>query len=71
VDAVTAVSRLPVPVEYGPRRPGDPAALVADATRARGALGWRPEYADLREIVETAWRWHSSRPLSLRRVGHA
>lgn len=41
-----------------PRRPGDPAILVADASKACKALGWRPEHPKLEDIIETAWRWH-------------
>ncbi|MCM2357626.1 MAG: UDP-glucose 4-epimerase GalE [Geobacteraceae bacterium] len=40
-----------------PRRPGDPAALVAKAERIRELLGWQPRYDDLRTIVADAWRW--------------
>ena len=40
-----------------PRRPGDPARLVADATRARRELGWEPQFTELEEIVRTAWEW--------------
>ncbi len=46
----------------GPRRPGDPPALVADSQRAQRELGWRPKYTDLRSIVATAWRWHRGHP---------
>ena len=48
-----------VPVVYGPRRPGDPPELVADAEKANTLLGWTPEYSDLKTIIETARRWHS------------
>jgi UDP-glucose-4-epimerase GalE len=41
---------------YGPRRPGDPPALVADPTRAQQVLGWRAQRS-LKNVVETAWRW--------------
>jgi len=47
-----------VPVVESARRPGDPPALVGDATRARAELGWQPQLADLDTIVDTAWRWH-------------
>ncbi|GIL03125.1 MAG: UDP-glucose 4-epimerase GalE [Alphaproteobacteria bacterium] len=47
-----------VPVITGPRRPGDPAVLVADAGRARRLLGWAPRLSDLETIIATAWRWH-------------
>lgn len=43
----------------GGRRPGDPAALIADASLAREQLGFAPRYSDLRTIVQSAWRWHS------------
>jgi UDP-glucose-4-epimerase GalE len=44
----------------GPRRPGDPPALVADPRRAMDRLGWRPQRSDLATILETACRWHRS-----------
>src|SRR4029450_9087477 len=47
-----------VPVKEGPRRPGDPPALVASSEKIQRELGWKPHYADLRAIVETAWTWH-------------
>jgi UDP-glucose 4-epimerase len=40
------------------RRPGDPAVLVADSSKIRNVLGWRPRYEDLESIVATAWGWH-------------
>lgn len=42
----------------GPRRPGDPAVLIADATAAGTVLGFRPARSDLTSIVQSAWRWH-------------
>jgi len=56
------VSGLKVPVKEGPRRAGDPPSLVANAEKIRKELGWQPKYADLRAILETAWRWHKSHP---------
>jgi len=56
------VSGLKVPVKEGPRRPGDPAELVANADKIRRELGWQPHYTDLRPIVETAWNWHRTHP---------
>ena len=47
-----------VPVTLAPRRPGDPAALICDASKARAALGWQPRITALRDIVGTAWAWH-------------
>jgi len=57
IDAARQVTGLPVPVQYGPRRAGDPVRLVADATRAHQVLGWKPKYAALGTIVQHAWRW--------------
>jgi UDP-glucose-4-epimerase GalE len=51
-----------IAVKEGPRRPGDPPALVAAAERARAVLGWAPRYSELRPIVETAWNWHRTHP---------
>jgi UDP-arabinose 4-epimerase len=61
VDSVERITGLAVPVKLGDRRPGDPAALVSDATKARDVLGWRPRLDDLDEIVRTAWAWHNRR----------
>ena len=44
-------------IETG-RRAGDPPALIGSALKARDTLGWRPRFADLAAIIETAWRWH-------------
>lgn len=57
LDAVKKVTGKTVPVEDAPRRVGDPAQLVADATAAKGTLGWNPAYPDLTTIVEHAWAW--------------
>ena len=57
LDTVAAVSGVDLPIAHGPRRPGDPARLVAATDRIRRVLGWRPEHDDLRRIVESAWRW--------------
>jgi UDP-glucose-4-epimerase GalE len=47
----------PVPAETAPRRPGDPATLVADPTRFRRAYAWQPRRSDLATIVRDAWSW--------------
>ncbi|MDX1648557.1 MAG: UDP-glucose 4-epimerase GalE [Myxococcota bacterium] len=57
LDAVARVTGRSVPADEAPRRPGDPAALVADATRFRRDLGWEPRHSDLDTIVRTAWAW--------------
>lgn len=57
IEVVKEVSGVDFKVVEGPRRPGDPADLVAVADRIRTVLGWSPRYADLRTIVADAWRW--------------
>lgn len=57
-----AVTGLKVPVQFGPRRAGDPPALVADAGKIRRELSWSATYNDLKAILETAWRWHQAHP---------
>jgi UDP-glucose 4-epimerase len=52
----------PIPHQVEARRPGDPAVLVACPDRAKRELGWQPQFTDIRQIVETAWRWHSTHP---------
>ncbi|PCJ61031.1 MAG: UDP-glucose 4-epimerase GalE [Rhodospirillaceae bacterium] len=54
---VKQVSGIDFCVEEGPRRAGDPPELVADASRIRTALDWKPQYDDLQFIVETAFNW--------------
>lgn len=62
VRTVEEVTGLKVPVKHGPRRAGDPPALVAKADKIRAELGWAPKFDTLRAIVETAWRWHKAHP---------
>lgn len=51
-----------IPAEVAPRRPGDPAELIADSTNIQQELGWAPEFASLQQILATAWAWHQSHP---------
>ncbi|MCL6631156.1 MAG: UDP-glucose 4-epimerase GalE [Alicyclobacillus herbarius] len=67
IDVAREVTGHPIPAVVGPRRGGDPAVLVASSDKARQVLGWRPEYTDLREIVASAWRWHSAHPAGYER----
>lgn len=55
VDAARAVTACDIPVVYGQRRAGDPAILVADATRAISELAWQPKYSDLKVILRHVW----------------
>lgn len=62
IEAARRVTGHAIPVEQGPRRPGDPPELVADARRARDVLGWTPAYTAIEPIIATAWKWHSTHP---------
>src|SRR5690606_13260744 len=59
---VGRVAGRPVPMVVGPRRPGDPPCLVADAAAATRVLGWRPHLSSLDTIVDTALAWERRRP---------
>jgi UDP-glucose 4-epimerase len=62
IETARAVTGHAIPADVGPRRPGDPAVLVASSERIRRELGWEPRHAELRGIVESAWAWHRSHP---------
>ena len=56
------VTGHPIPAVVGPRRPGDPAVLIASSEKIKRELGWEPQFPELRTIIETAWKWHSAHP---------
>lgn len=56
------VSGRKMDFEFGPRREGDPAILIASSKFAEDELGWKPEYDSLEEIVQSAWNWHVNHP---------
>ncbi len=61
IESARRVTGHPIPVEIQPRRAGDPAVLVASSEKAIRALGWKPRYVELDDIVRTAWDWHQKR----------
>ena len=61
IETARRVTGHPLPAVVTPRRPGDPARLVASSERARQVLGWEPR-AGIEEIVATAWEWHTKNP---------
>ena len=61
VMGVKRISGIDFPVEYVPRRPGDPSAIWADSRKVERELGWKARY-DLGTILQTAWAWHSTYP---------
>jgi len=62
IETARKVTGRPIGERVEVRRPGDPAVLVAASDKAKKELGWRPQFADLETIIETAWRWHKKFP---------
>jgi UDP-glucose 4-epimerase len=62
VDTARRVTGLPIPAVEGPRRPGDPATLVADAAKLRDMLRWEPRHSSLESILSSAWKWKQAHP---------
>jgi UDP-glucose 4-epimerase len=61
IESARRVTGHSIPAELHPRRPGDPAVLVASSDKAIKELGWKPHYTQLDDIVRTAWIWHQKR----------
>ncbi len=61
VESVRRVTGHPIPVLEEPRRPGDPAVLIAGSAKIERELGWQPEYTHIDSIVQSAWVWHQER----------
>ncbi len=57
ITAAEQVTNMKVTIKEGPRREGDPARLVADASHAKSMLGWSPIYTDIETIIKHAWLW--------------
>ena len=62
VEGVRRVTGHPIPVKESPRRPGDPAVLIASSEKIRRELGWNPKYSELNAILKSAWEWHRNFP---------
>ncbi len=62
IETARKVTSDPIKAEVSPRRAGDPAVLIASSEKAKSVLGWKPEHADLEEIIESAWNWHKNHP---------
>jgi UDP-glucose 4-epimerase len=61
IESARRVTGHPIPAEIHPRRPGDPAVLIASSAKATNELGWKPRYTELDQIIRTAWAWHQKR----------
>lgn len=66
VQEVMEVTRRMIVCQSEPRREGDPAILVADASKLKAELGYELKYSDLNTIVKTAWEWHKKLPKEIK-----
>jgi UDP-glucose 4-epimerase len=62
IETARSITGHAIPADFGPRRAGDVATLVAGSDKIRKELGWKPVYTDVRSIIECAWKWHSRFP---------
>jgi len=62
IETARKVTGHPIPAAESARRGGDPAVLVASSEKIKKILGWKPKFASLEKIIETAWTWHAAQP---------
>lgn len=62
IEAARKVTGKTIEMKIEPRRAGDPSHLIANAAKAFEVLGWKPEFADIEKIIETAWKWKQANP---------
>ncbi|MBD1379734.1 UDP-glucose 4-epimerase GalE [Metabacillus arenae] len=62
IDTARKVTSHPIPAVVAPRRAGDPAKLIASSDKAMKELGWKPRYAKLETMIESAWNWFQKHP---------
>ena len=68
IDTARKVTGKEISAVDAPRRPGDPARLIADSTRAFNELHWQPKFASLEQIIGDAWRWETRTPTAQREL---
>jgi UDP-glucose 4-epimerase len=62
IETAEKVTGREITYDFGPRRGGDPAILIASSAKIKAELGWEPKYTSLEQIVASAWEWHSTHP---------
>jgi UDP-glucose 4-epimerase len=62
IKACKEVTGHTIPYEVVQRRPGDAPALVAEPRKLMNELGWKPKYTDIKETIDSAWKWHRNNP---------
>jgi UDP-glucose 4-epimerase len=61
IDACNLITQKKIELKYANNRDGDPPTLVADNQKIKSVLNWDPEYTCIKEIIKTAWKWHSKK----------
>lgn len=62
IETARKVTDHEIPSKTEARRAGDPSTLIASSEKAKGILGWKPQYDDIETIISTAWKWHKAHP---------
>ena len=62
INVAKEITGREIPIRVGPRRPGDPAVLIASSEKIKRELNWSPQFQDLRKIVDSAWQWLQLHP---------
>jgi UDP-glucose 4-epimerase len=62
IEVAERITGRKIPRKLGPRRPGDPAVLVASKEKLKRMLGWEASYSSLEEIIQSAWDWKQKHP---------
>ena len=62
IETVEKITGRSVPIRIESRRKGDPAKLIADASKAQVDLGWAPTMSDLPTILRSQWLWRQKHP---------
>ncbi len=62
IETARKITGHPIPTTFGPRRPGDPAELIASSEAIRQELGWQPQHTELETIIGDAWDWFCRHP---------
>ncbi|WKY45588.1 UDP-glucose 4-epimerase GalE [Eubacteriaceae bacterium ES2] len=62
IEKSKATTKIDFAIEEASRRAGDPAVLIAEASKAKKQLGWEPQHSDIETIIKTAWEWHENHP---------
>lgn len=66
IESARKITNHPIPAVISPRRPGDPAILIASSEKAEKLLRWKPTFTKPEDIIESAWRWHKNNPFGFK-----